>query len=147
MDKLVYAIITVSMLALPIIVYVQDANAALPTSIVGSYTIRANGNVGILNINSVDSMGKVSGTITFTSTPTQNIAGFYNQSTEELSFMRISSTTDPASNQVFTGYRFCVPKDCNSSSNAIYFTGTFLAESSHTGGTAEKHVFGWEATK
>jgi hypothetical protein len=147
MDKLVYAIIITSLLALSIIVYTQDANAAMPTSIVGLYTIRANGNVGTLNINSVDSMGKVLGTITFTTTPTQNIVGFYNQSAEELTFMRISSTTDPASNQVFTGYRFCVPKDCNSSSNAIYFAGTFLAESSHTGGTVAKHVFGWEATK
>jgi hypothetical protein len=134
-------------LALSSTVYIQNANAALPTSIVGPYTIKANGNTGTLNIYSVDSTGKVTGTITFTNTPAQNIVGFYNNATEELTFMRVSSTTDPASNQVFTGYRFCVPKDCSGSSNTIYFAGIFFTESTSSGASAARHVFGWEATK
>jgi hypothetical protein len=147
MNKLMYAILISSVLALTSTVHIQNANAALPTSIEGLYTIKANGNTGTLNIQSVDSAGKVTGMVTFTNTPAQNIVGFYNNATEELTFMRISSITDPASNQMFTGYRFCVPKDCSSSSNTLYFAGTYLTDSISSGATAAKHAFGWEATK
>jgi len=147
MKNSLYIGIGVILLVLSLLtISLQNSYATLPTSIVGTYKITANGFTGTLIISSVDVSGKVTGTITFTGEPTQNIVGLWNSAGQELTFIRIRSTTDPSFNQVYTGYRFCVPLSCSSATNTIYFAGTFQVQSANAGGTPAKHVVRWVAT-
>lgn len=111
------------------------AASSLPT---GTWNINQNSHKGKLIITSVDAAGKVSGTV-FGNT----IQGFWDEDAKKITLMRIINAANPSTIQILTGYMFR-----NSSGSDAEFTlaGSFEAFSG-TGGTAQRHVFGWYATK
>jgi hypothetical protein len=111
--------------------------ADLPT---GEWQLNANASTGTLVITSVNAAGGVSGTA-FGNT----IEGFWDSDANELMFLRISSSTNPSRNQVYTGYMFQNPVNPDAGENfTITLTGYFEAFAG-SGGTAPRHRFGWFA--
>ena len=112
----------------------------------GLWKIKANGFKGDLNIQSVDTQGKLTATLLFDNqnqSAERHIIGFWDERSQKITFLRLINLIIPDTYQVFTGYQFCIPTDCNSTgTNVITLAGYFEAFSG-TGGTATRSVYGW----
>jgi hypothetical protein len=112
----------------------------------GVWKVKANGFIGELNIQSVDTQGKLTATLIFPNQSAErHIVGFWDERSQKITFIRLVNLVIPDTYQVWTGYQFCIPRDCASAgTNVLTLAGSFEAFSG-TGGTAQRSVFGWYA--
>jgi hypothetical protein len=113
----------------------STAEAAFTLPTVGNWTINGNGHVGVLDIN-LNASGIVTGTAYG-----NPITGYWDEQDRKITFIRRITSGDTGI-QVFTGYYF----KTNGGTGAHVLAGSFEAFSA-TGGTPERSVFGWYATK
>jgi spore germination protein YaaH len=106
--------------------------------VTGQWTLNGNGFQGDLTITAADADGTLHGTMY----GGQPIIGFWDETAQKITFMKIvpppsGQAPDPSTYQVYTGYLF---------SNGTEFTlaGSFEAFAG-SGGTASRTVFGWTA--
>jgi len=113
---------------------IQITYAVLPT---GNWNINGNGFRGDLVINSVDSAGRITGTVY----NGQTIIGFWDESSQKITFMRIIEPSDPSTFQIFTGYLF---RNCDTGGCLYTLAGSFEAFAG-TGAVAQRTLYGWFA--
>ena len=102
----------------------------------GIWTVSANGSNGDLSITSVGLNGALSGTFF-----SQKIIGFWDDAAQKITFLReINLANDPASIQLYTGYRFT-----DGVTKKPTITGSFVAYEGAA--KAQRTDFGWYATK
>ena len=105
---------------------------------VGTWDVNANGFKGVLSIPSIDAQGNLAATSTIFG---QRILGFWNASTQMLTFMRITTASDPTTFQVFTGY---LMQPQPGTGFVVSLAGSFEAFVG-TGGSAQRPLYGWYA--
>ena len=112
---------------------------ALP---LGDWQINANGFAGILRIASVDAQGNVHGTLTFQNQPPNQLdnVAFWDDTSKELTFIRVSNPANPSTLQIFTGYWF--PESHTQPNGPSELTGSFEAFNGG-GGSASRFLYGW----
>ena len=103
---------------------------------IGIWYINANGFSGTLSIQEVDAQGNLSGSSVFGN----EILGFWDESSQKLTFMRLFGPDNPSTFQIYTGY-LMVPQP----GVTLALAGTFEAFQG-SGGTAQQSLFGWFAT-
>lgn len=109
-----------------------DAAFSLPS---GCWTVNGNGHVGNLCI-SLNASGTVTGTIY-----NNAIQGYWDEEDRKITFIRTLGS-GASSIQVFTGYFY----QTSTGNQAYVLAGSFEAFSG-SGGSPERSVFGWYATK
>jgi hypothetical protein len=110
---------------------ITHAAAVLPA---GNWTIDANGSVGTLALNAPDAAGNITGTVFG-----QSIFGYYNSTSQKITFVRNTVPGNLSTEQVYTGYLF-------HTGNVTDLAGTFLAFNG-TGANAGESEFGWYAAR
>jgi hypothetical protein len=107
-----------------------------------TWKINGNGYKGDLVISSVDSAGRVSGTVY----GNEIRDGFWDEDAQKITFTRITQADDPSTFQKYTGYLFKNPIGSPGPGEDITYTlaGYFEALSG-TGGTPERPLYGWYA--
>ncbi len=106
----------------------------LPT---GTWFLNGNGFTGDLTVNSVDAHGNLNATVY----GGQQTTGFWDETAQKITFMRLSNPADPSSFQVYTGYLF----HNVSGIDTIYtLAGSFEAFAG-TGAVAQRVLYGWFA--
>jgi len=106
---------------------------ALP---IGTWSIDANGHEGQLEITGVDFNGKLSGNAFGDS-----IEGFWNDTAQKITFLRMPVPDQPNTTQIYTGYLF---KNRPSLYTKYTLTGYFEAFQGG-GGSPPRSLFGWLA--
>lgn len=144
----------------------QSTNIRLPNATInppsiptGKYNIQSNGLHGSLNITSLDSGGKINGTIDLYpwGGPASQITGYFDEISGKITFVRVVGI-QPSDIEVYTGYKFgntiadCIdgtgPGSCF---DLATFAGTFksFSPSNKTGlesPNAKRNTFGWYAS-
>ncbi len=115
------------------------------TLLTGGWLIHANGFNGLLNINSVDTPGDISGNMIIQNEPSNDINGFWDGGSQRITFMRIIKPDDPSTIQVYTGYLF-VEASFGKGGIANTMAGYFEAFQG-TGAVAQRTIYGWYAIK
>lgn len=105
----------------------------MPTLKVGTWKINGNGAEGELFIESIDAQGKLGGKTTVYK---NSAIGFWDEPSRKITFMRLTSPTQPQSFQAYTGYLM---------NDNQTIAGWFEAFGTAGGGTAQRSVFGWFA--
>lgn len=115
---------------------------ALP---LGKWRINANGFTGALAIAGVDPQGNVSGTLMFDNEPPNSLNGvaFWNDTSKEITFIRVIDPSKPATFQIYTAYWF--PQSVAQPAGPSELTGYFEAFLG-TGATASRVRYGWFAS-
>src|SRR6266446_7791180 len=74
----------------------------------GDWNVNANGFTGILHIANVDPQGNVTGTLTMSNEPPNqlNNVAFWNDTSKEITFIRVINPANPSTDQIYTGYWF-----------------------------------------
>lgn len=103
---------------------------------IGTWNINANGFSGTLSIQQVDAQGNLSASSVFGN----DILGFWDESSQKLTFIRLSNPALPSTFQIYTGYLMPPQPD-----TILALAGSFEAFPG-TGGTAQQSLFGWFAT-
>lgn len=98
----------------------------------GQWNVNGNGFTGVLNLLGVDGSGNINGTVFG-----DPVAGFWDEVSQTITFLRISNPADPSTMQVYTGHMF---------SNGAQRTlaGAFEAFQG-TGAVARRVKYGWFA--
>lgn len=112
----------------------------------GFWTLNANGFNAVLNIASVDAQGNVTGTVTFGTeapSPLDNVA-VWNDTAQQLTFIRQSTLGDPPTFQIYTGYGFLLDHTQPPPAGSQMLAGSFIAFPG-SGGSASRSVGGWFA--
>jgi hypothetical protein len=119
-----------------------EKTMSLPT---GTWQIDANGFRGTLNIanNSVDSQGNLNANVVIDAPRVDQITGFWDDSSQKITFIRIIDATNPSTNQIYTGYLFDNRRD-RPTDVTFTLTGYFEAFQG-TGGVAQRVLYGWFA--
>jgi hypothetical protein len=119
----------------------QEVNMALP---LGDWRINANGYTGVLHIAAVN-QGNVTGTLTFAGeAPNQlNNVAFWNDTSKEITFIRVINPADPSTFQIYTGFFF--PQNHTQPNGPSELAGHFEAFRG-TGGSANRSLYGWFAS-
>lgn len=107
----------------------------------GSWTLSANGYTGLLKITSVSGSGVLSGSVDMNNEPSHQIIGFWDGTSQKITFMRVLDKTDPSKIQVFTGYRFV-----DGATKHPTLAGSFEGFQG-TGAIAQRVLYGWYAEK
>jgi hypothetical protein len=103
-------------------------------SVVGAtWLIEANGFSGHIQISSIDSAGRVAGTLFGNS-----MSGYWDEAARCLTMVRVVDAGNPSTFQYYTGYLFKKPD------NYYALAGTFSGFAG-TGATTTRHEFGWLA--
>lgn len=105
----------------------------------GSWLINGNGFEGQLKLTGPDSQGRIGGTVY-----DQQIFGFWDDTAQKITFMRINNPDDPSTFQIYTGYQFFTRK-VEQGGGYWTLTGSFEAFTG-TGATAQRSLYGWLAT-
>jgi len=115
---------------------------ALPS---GDWRINANGFKGILHIAGVDAQGNVTGTLTMSGEPPNqlNNVAYWDDTSKKINFIRVIKATDPSTFQIYTGFFF--PQDHTQPNGPAELTGFFEAFNG-TGATAQRVLYGWVAS-
>ena len=103
---------------------------------VGTWDINANGFPGTLSIQQIDGAGNLGGSTVFG----EQIIGLWDDTSQKLTFMRVSNPADPSTNQIYTGY-LMEPQG----NQPMALAGSFEAFQG-SGGAATRSIFGWFAT-
>jgi hypothetical protein len=108
----------------------------------GTWTINGNGYIGQLVISSVDSTGRLSGTVYGNDIRD----GFWDEDAQKITFTRITQADDPSTFQKYTGYLFWNPIGSPQPGRDITYTLTGYFEAlPGSGGTPERPLYGWYA--
>ena len=107
----------------------------------GIWNINGNGYPGQLNIVSVDSQGKLNGTVYG-----QPIEGFWDDISQKIMFMRIIDASKPSTLQIYTGYLFKTPVRPRAGQNITYTLTGFFEAFAGTGAVAQRTLYGWYAS-
>ncbi len=110
----------------------------LPT---GIWNMNGNGYEGELNIVSVDSQGKISGTVYG-----HPIQGFWSEDSEKVTFTRNTDPNNPSRMQIYTGYLFKTPPNPLTGEDITYTLTGFFEAFAGTGAVAERTLYGWVAS-
>jgi hypothetical protein len=105
---------------------ITHAGGSLPA---GCYTIDANGFVGTLCFNT-DAVGNLTGTVFG-----QSIFGYYNSTSQKITFLRSFPGANLNTMQIYTGYKL---------GGTNYLAGSFVALNG-TGANAGESEYGWYA--
>jgi hypothetical protein len=104
----------------------------------GLWKINANGFSGTLLIGGADTQGNLSESSVFDNA----ISGFWDETSQKLTFIRVLSSDNPLTSQIYTGY--LIPPPSGQHTRAL--AGSFEAFRD-AGGTAQRTLFGWFATQ
>jgi hypothetical protein len=110
---------------------ISHAAASLPS---GSWNMDANGFTGTLSLNPPDGAGNLTGTMFG-----QPIIGYYDSTSQKITFMRETNRRILDTVQVFTGYLFHTGSVNDLAGSFVAFNGT--------GASAGESEFGWFATQ
>ena len=116
---------------------------ALP---LGDWNINGNGYTGVLHIAS-ENNGAVTGTLTMANEPpdqlNNNIA-FWNDTSKELTFIRVINPADPSSFQIYMGFLF--PENHAQPNNGQSELAGYFEAFTDAGGLPSRSLFGWFAS-
>ena len=112
------------------------ATASAQTLPQGQWAINGNSFEGQLNITSIDANGNLQGTVYG-----QQISGFWDGTSQKITFMRLTNPSDPSTFQIYTGFLF---RNQNGGDMLYTLTGFFEAFQG-TGGVAQRVLYGWFA--
>jgi len=118
----------------------EEDRAFTPNTLPRTWSINANDFIGTLAITRMDRAGRFSGTVFG-----NQMHGFFDQSTQQISFIRIIDPNNPQATQTFSGVVF-FGRDFGGQSRVNAMAGTFFAFSGG-GGTPNRHQAGWYATR
>ena len=107
----------------------------------GTWSMNGNGHLGQLIINSVDAQGKLNGTVYG-----QAIEGFWDDRSQKITFIRVTSTTDPSRLQIYTGFQFKTPPNPGGGQNFSYTLSGYFEAFAGTGAVAHRTLYGWYAS-
>ena len=115
---------------------------ALPS---GDWRINANGFKGILHIAGVDAQGNVTGTLTMSGEPPNqlNNVAYWDDTSKKITFIRVINAAEPSTSQTYTGFLF--PQNHTQPNGPSELAGSFEAFRG-TGGTANRVLYGWFAS-
>ena len=99
----------------------------------GTWSMNGNGHLGQLIINSVDAQGKLNGTVYG-----QAIEGFWDDRSQKITFIRVTSTTDPSRLQIYTGFQFKTPPNPGGGQNFSYTLSGYFEAFAGTGAVAHR---------
>lgn len=105
----------------------------------GPWNINGNGYSGLLWIEGVDSQGNL--LIPSSTVYGQQIIGFWDDSAQKITFMRIIEPENPSTFQIYTGYLMQSQTD-----RSLAFAGSFEAFQG-TGAVANRVIYGWYALR
>jgi hypothetical protein len=99
----------------------------------------------VTTITGVDPQGNVSGTLTFSNEPPNSLnnVAFWNDTSKEITFIRVINPNNPATFQIYTGYWF--PRSSAQPGGPSELAGFFEAFLG-TGATASRVRYGWFAS-
>jgi hypothetical protein len=107
----------------------------------GKWTIDANGFLGELDIEWIDSAGNLGGTAYG-----QPMFGFWDEDAKKITFMRVIDPYNPSSLQIFTGYMFVDPLFwAGNGGSTSYTLAGYFEGFAGTGASAKRSVWGWHA--
>lgn len=109
----------------------------------GCWWVNANGHRGQLCIPSVNSDGTFRGTMTLAENGPNLITGFWSSDTEQISFLRYVTKSDPTSYQSFIGFMY--PEDWLNPSGPQRLAGTFNVFGPAGGSSPTRNLWGWHA--
>ncbi len=107
----------------------------------GTWNMNGNGYQGQLIVTSVDAQGNLNGTVY-----NNPIQGFWDESSQKITFMRIITASDPSRLQIYTGYLFKTPPRPRAGQNFTYTLSGFFEAFAGTGASAQRNLFGWYAS-
>jgi|SRR5919108_2789899 hypothetical protein len=105
---------------------------------IGSWSINANGFEGELKVTAIDAQGNLSGTGF-----DNEILGFWDETSQKITFMRLEDPSNPSTFQIYTGYQFSNPLP--DQDGLIHTLAGSFEGFKGTGGTAQRSVIGWFA--
>lgn len=112
----------------------------LPT---GDWKIDANGFRGVLTITGVDGAGNLNARTSFNGEPTNQVIGFWDDTSKKITFIRVIDPNNPSRNQIYTGFYFNNQRD-HPTDLSHTLTGYFEAFQG-TGAVAQRVLYGWWA--
>jgi hypothetical protein len=118
----------------------QAGTTALP---LGCWHVNGNGHRGQLCIPSVNPDGTFTGTMTLEENGVNSITGFWSSDTEQISFLRYITKSDPTSYQSYIGFMY--PEDFLNPLGPQRLAGTFNVFGPEGGSTSTRNLWGWNA--